>query len=267
MEEETKAEKQPKKRRTKGDIASLVILIVLAVILIPVFVVNLTLIIKGSTDEDVPPDIFGVAPMAVTTGSMDGEEEGGFAAGALIFVRLLDEEGRQRLQEGDIVTYRTKDIFVTHRIVRVVRADPADGESAIVYVVTKGDASPGDDGAVPIENVIGLCTGSVAGLGGFAMFLHTPVGIVVVVGVPVLLYVAYDVMRIALSNRRSKQQEAAAEAENESEKDAEIRRLRELLAAREGQESGQEGQEGLQAAPQEAAASAAPNNGEEEDGR
>lgn len=57
--------------RSKGDIAALVILIVLAVILIPILAINLTLIIKGSVNEDVPPSVFGIAPMAVTTGSMD----------------------------------------------------------------------------------------------------------------------------------------------------------------------------------------------------
>ena len=93
---EMQEEAKEKKKRTKGDIASLVILIVLAVILVPIFAINLTLIIKGSIDPDVPPDVFGVAPMAVTTGSMDGDEADSFAEGALIFVRILDEE-RSRL--------------------------------------------------------------------------------------------------------------------------------------------------------------------------
>lgn len=221
MQEEAKE----KKKRTKGDIASLVILIVLAVILVPIFAINLTLIIKGSIDPDVPPDVFGVAPMAVTTGSMDGDEADSFAEGALIFVRILDEEEKQALQEGDIVTFRTNGAYVTHRIVTVNTVD-----GAVVSVTTKGDANSANDGAILLENVVGLCTGSVAGMGSFAMFLQTPVGIVVVIGIPVLLYIAYDVTRITLNNRRIKAAEAAKQAEKESEKDEEIRRLRELLA-------------------------------------
>ena len=208
---EMQEEAKEKKKRTKGDIASLVILIVLAVILVPIFAINLTLVIKGSIDPDVPPDVFGVAPMAVTTGSMDGDEADSFAEGALIFVRILDEEEKQALQEGDIVTFRTVD-------------------GAVVSVTTKGDANNANDGAILLENVVGLCTGSVAGMGSFAMFLQTPVGIVVVIGIPVLLYIAYDVTRITLNNRRIKAAEAAKQAEKESEKDEEIRRLRELLA-------------------------------------
>lgn len=233
MQEEVKE----KKKRTKGDIASLVILIVLAVILVPIFAINLTLIIKGSIDPDVPPDVFGVAPMAVTTGSMDGDEADSFAEGALIFVRILDEEEKQALQEGDIVTFRTNGAYVTHRIVTVNTVD-----GAVVSVTTKGDANSANDGAILLENVIGLCTGSVAGLGDFAMFLQTPVGIVVVIGIPVLLYIAYDVTRITLNNRRIKAAEAAKQAEKESEKDEEIRRLRELLAEKDGAAEQAEGE-------------------------
>ena len=226
---EMQEEAKEKKKRTKGDIASLVILIVLAVILVPIFAINLTLIIKGSIDPDVPPDVFGVAPMAVTTGSMDGDEADSFAEGALIFVRILDEEEKQALQEGDIVTFRTNGAYVTHRIVTVNTVD-----GAVVSVTTKGDANSANDGAILLENVVGLCTGSVAGMGSFAMFLQTPVGIVVVIGIPVLLYIAYDVTRITLNNRRIKAAEAAKQAEKESEKGEEIRPLPELRAEKGG---------------------------------
>lgn len=234
---EMQEEAKEKKKRTKGDIASLVILIVLAVILVPIFAINLTLVIKGSIDPDVPPDVFGVAPMAVTTGSMDGDEADSFAEGALIFVRILDEEEKQALQEGDIVTFRTNGAYVTHRIVTVNTVD-----GAVVSVTTKGDANSANDGAILLENVVGLCTGSVAGMGSFAMFLQTPVGIVVVIGIPVLLYIAYDVTRITLINRRIKAAEAAKQAEKESEKDEEIRRLRELLAEKDGAAEQAEGE-------------------------
>ena len=69
-----------------------------------------------------------------------------------------------------------------------------------------------------------------------------PVGIVVVIGIPVLLYIAYDVTRITLNNRRIKAAEAAKQAEKESEKDEEIRRLRELLAEKDGAAEQAEGE-------------------------
>ena len=98
------------------------------------------------------------------------------------------------------------------------------------------------DGAIPLENVIGLCTGSIAGAGSFAMFMQTPLGIVIVVGIPILLYIVYDVTRITIYNRRVK---ADAETDADSEKDKEIRRLQQLLAEKESgvtsvQEDGQD---------------------------
>lgn len=75
----------------KSDKVSLIVMIVLIVLLLPILAVNLTLIVKGSIDPDTPPDVFGIAPLAVTSGSMDGDREGSFAKGALIFVKLLQK--------------------------------------------------------------------------------------------------------------------------------------------------------------------------------
>ena len=221
-----------KTKRKKSDLAAVIIMIVLAVILIPVLAVNLTLIIKGSIDPDNPPSVFGFAPLAVTSGSMAGDEPDSFGEGSLIFVRLLSDEEKQTLEEGDIVTFRASGSYVTHRIV----SRNFDGE-ALTSVVTRGDANDATDGAIPLENIVGICTASAAGLGGFTMFLQTPGGILVFVGVPVLLFIIYDVTRIILHNRRVKAENASASADESAaalaEKDEEIRRLRSLLGDKE----------------------------------
>lgn len=225
-----------KTKRKKSDLAAVIIMIVLAVILIPVLAVNLTLIIKGSIDPDNPPSVFGVAPLAVTSGSMEGDEPDSFGEGSLIFVRLLSDEEKQTLEEGDIVTFRASGSYVTHRIVSL----NFDGE-ALTSVVTRGDANDATDGAIPLENIVGICTASAAGLGGFTMFLQTPGGILVFVGVPVLLFIIYDVTRIILHNRRVKAENASASADESAaalaEKDEEIRRLRSLLENKEPEQS------------------------------
>ena len=222
--------------RTKGDIAALIILIVLAVILVPILAMNLTLIIQGSINDDVPPSVFGIAPMAVTTGSMDGDRDGSFAEGSLIFVKILDDEAKQEIEEGDVVTFRSNGSFVTHRVISVT-GDP------IVSVITQGDANNANDGAIPIENVVGLCIGSIGGLGAFSMFLQTPVGILVVIGVPVAAYIVYDIVRITLARRKAKAEEAAGE----SDKDEEIRRLRALLDEKNGNGGPEAGADGASA--------------------
>lgn len=217
------------KKRKKSDIAVMIVILVVSALLLPVLAINLTLIIKGSLNPELPPSVFGVAPLAVASGSMEGEHPDSFEEGALIFVHLLSEEEKAGLKEGDIVTYRTSDVLVTHRIVSLNR----DQGGKLISVVTQGDANASTDGAIPLENILGLCTGHVNGLGNFALFLQTPGGILVFVGIPVLLFIVYDIVRISLTNRREKEQEG----EQLRDKEEEIARLRAMLARQNGTEN------------------------------
>lgn len=175
-----------------------VAMIVLAVILVPVLLINLTLIVKGSIYPDSPPDVFGISPLAVTSGSMEGDQKGSFDEGALIFVKKLSAGDKNNLETGDVITFLTDGVYVTHRIVSVNKNSSGDS----VSFVTKGDANNVSDGAIPAQNVFGKCVGSIAGLGGFMLFLLTPAGILLFVGLPILIYVAVDVLLIALHNRK-----------------------------------------------------------------
>ena len=264
------AQEEAAKGKKRGDIIAMVVMIVLCVILVPIFVINLTLIIKGSINRDVPPDVFGVAPLAVVSPSMNGVREDCFDEGALIFVKMLSEEEKQELEVGDIVTFRAADgAFVTHRIISMTKNDAG----VIEEVRTQGDANLVTDGDTEIANVLGICTGSVAGLGDFAMFLQTPVGILVFVGVPVLIFIAYDVTRIMLYNRRLRLEAAksgedtASASELESARsemrsmDEELKRLRALVEAQ-AAASGQPAAE-THASEEAAPADAAPAHGAE----
>ena len=213
-----------KKAKVKNSVM-IGVIVALIVVLLPLLIINLTLIIKGSLNPDMPPDLFGTAPLAVTTDAMAGEEEGCFSDGALIFVKLLEEGEKETLKEGDVITFRSEELFVTYRITEVVRGE--DGSVHSFRAIGDRDAKEGVNVPLTVspENVIGVVTGSVTGLGGFAMFLQTPVGVLVFVGIPVVAYLIYDISRIALSNKRAK----AAQGEKLREKDEEIARLKAMV--------------------------------------
>ena len=208
-------------------IVAVALLIALTAILLPIFIINLTLTIRSNLDRTVPASVFGLAPLAVETDSMKGIEEDSFAGGSLILVRMIGEEEKQQLEVGQVVTFRQQNddgtyYFVTHRITEL-----GEENGAIAYVVTRGDRNTIDDGATAIEDVLGVCVASVPGLGSAVLFLQTPWGLLLCIGVPVVAYIAYDVVRIARRNRRL----AAEQGEAMQQKDAEIARLRAMVGA------------------------------------
>ncbi len=205
----------------------------LGLILLTFLVINVTLIIKGAVNKDLPPDICGTAPLAVVSPSMSGSNPDSFGEGALIYVRLLNDEEKQSLEKGDIVCFRDDDTFVTHRIITV---NKENGKT--VSFVTMGDFNNTDDGTIMIENVIGICTGSVEKLGNFAIFLQTPWGILVFIGIPVVAFIIYDVLRIRAANKKARAEEAKNQSDEQiRSQEEEIRRLQEMLAQQQAKNS------------------------------
>lgn len=214
-------------------ILAIVGIALLGAILLTFLIVNVTLIIKGAVNKDVPPDIFGTAPLAVVSPSMKGNSPDSFDKGALIFIRILSDEDKQSLQKGDIICFRDDDVFVTHRIVAV---NQTDGKT--VSFVTMGDANNATDGTILLENVVGKCVGSVAGLGNFAIFLQTPWGILVFIGIPVAAFIIYDVLRIRAENKKAAaEDEKNQSAEQIRNQEEEIRRLQAMLAEQQAKNS------------------------------
>lgn len=214
-----------------GRIIGWAVMIVLTLILLPILVMNIILIAKGSSGSLVPPDIGGVAPLVVTTGSMEGDREDSFPQGSLIFVDILsDEEEKSQLAVDDVITYYLEQsdesiIYITHRIVAVNYAD----DGTVSSFITRGDANgmSNDPEPVPLSNVVGQYQSCIPVVGYIVGWLQNPVVIGFVVGVPVVAFIAYDVIRITLYNRRLNEQSANDKAL--ADKDEEIARLRAML--------------------------------------
>ena len=187
--------------------------IVLCVIFGFLLICNLTIIIKGSLNPEKPPSVLGTTPMVVLTGSMSGNAEDHIEAGDLIFIGKADPS---KLRVGDVIAFTEEGsvTVVTHRIIEVKTAE--DGSP---FFITKGDANNVEDEApVTVDRLVGIYKFRIAGVGNFAMFLQTPTGMLLFIGVPLLAFIVYDILR--------RQHYANKEKKNTQALEQELERLR-----------------------------------------
>ena len=204
-----KSERSSAKGRRTLSAVALVLCIVFAFTL----VCNLAIIVKGSLFPEKPPSVLGVTPMVVLSGSMSGDAEDHIEVGDLIFVGKAEAE---ELKTGDIIAFMEGKMVVTHRIIEVQSAQ--DGSPLFI---TKGDAdNAADQNPVSAEQLVGIYRFRIPKVGDFAMFLQTPAGMVLFIGIPVLAYVIVDVIR--------RRQTANRERQRDEQLQAELERLRKL---------------------------------------
>jgi len=218
-------------------LAGNVVGILLIVLLLPIMVINTTLIIKSYAQKNKVPSFMGVAPLIVLSGSMKETIQ----INDLIFVKEVDPD---ILVKGDIIAFQPvgDKTVVTHRIVAVQR----DEEGRVTYT-TKGDNNNTEDKEPCYQfQVVGRYFGRLPGLGKVADFLQQPLGMILCVGLPLAGFVLYDVLRRVMYNRRKQEEDDSAQVELDAAKE-ELERLRALAASIEMGEF-----------PQPAAAEAAP---------
>ncbi len=184
---------------------------VLCVILIPVLVINLTLIVKSYTNSDEVPSVSGYLPLIVLTDSMYPE----IHSGDLIICHTGEPE---EVKVGDVIAFfdpaGNGTSIVTHRVAEITTQD---GELAFI---TKGDANNVEDRMpVPAEDLVGVFQNRIPGMGSVAMFMQTTQGLIVCVVCPLLLLIGYDLIRRRIYEKSKKQ-----------DTDALLRELEELRA-------------------------------------
>lgn len=188
--------------------------ILLCVVLIPILVVNTTLIVKSFIHPDEVPGFLGYKPFIVLSGSMEPE----FYSGDIVIVK---ETEAGTLKVSDIIAFRSGQSVITHRITEI-----KDLEAGEKQFITKGDNNNVEDA---IKVTSGMLEGRyllrIAKVGNFAMFLQTPVGMILFVALPLILFVLYDVLRRTLSGKKADKRTLELEAE--------LDRMRSELAAKE----------------------------------
>lgn len=157
--------------------------IVLCIVFIPVIILNVMLIISIYLHPGEMPGVLGIKPVIVLSGSMEPE----ISAGDLI---LLHKADTKELQEGDVICYLASKKAVTHRIKTILT-----GEDGLPRFITQGDANRVEDRlAVTADQVEGIWKGQrIGGLGAAFMNMQTPTGMMVMMLLPFLLFVFWDI--------------------------------------------------------------------------
>ena len=182
---------------------------VLCIILIPILIINCTLIAKSLTNKEQVPSIGGIFPMIILTDSMAPE----FESGDLI---ICHDEDAENVQEGDVICFYDPagngTTTVTHRVTKVTT-----DENGNLAWQTKGDANNTEDAQlVPAEKLVGVYQTKLKGVGNVAMFMQTTQGLIICVICPIILLIAYDVIRRRIYEKSRKRDTDALMAELEA---------------------------------------------------
>lgn len=126
--------------------------------------------------------IGGWRALSVQTGSMAPA----IKPGALVLVQRVPETS---LQVGDVITYaneQTPGTTLTHRIVDIKKTNGAQ------QIIVKGDANNVNDAPIAPSQVVGKVAQSIPGLGRVSDFVRKPLGLALLVYLPALLIVIYE---------------------------------------------------------------------------
>ena len=198
--------------KTKAEITTSIVAIVLSLILIPILILNCILIIQTVFRPDEVPSIGKHTPLIVLTESMELE----ILSGDLIVTRITPIE---QIEVGDVISYfdpaSKSGSVVTHRVIEIVDAD------GTVAFRTRGDNNDIEDRySVPADQVIGVWTGfQVHFLGRVMLFMQSAPGLILCIALPVAAVIVLEVIK----KRRT-------DVKNQSDLDALRRELAELKA-------------------------------------
>lgn len=170
--------------------------IILCVLMLPGFLISMTLFISSLIHPDVPPSCFGYTPLMVQSGSMSPL----FNEDDLVLVQ--NSASDTVYAAGDIICFHSGDAYVTHRIKEIT----TDENGNTVYT-TQGDANntPDKDTVRP-DQILGVYKTHFKGMGKALLFIQTPVGMIVCVMLPIfLVFLLFTVPpRIAARKKRKK---------------------------------------------------------------
>lgn len=197
-------EREGKMQKIKKAISIIVVLI-----LLPILLMSIVILVDSYTHPDEVPSFFGWKPFIVLSGSMETQ----ISAGDIVVVKEIDTN---ELKKGDIIAFKDGNIVITHRIDEVTEID---GKT---QYITKGDNNSTQDiGYVSPEQVEGVFKFKIARLGNIAMFIQTPLGMIVCLSIPIII-----IILLQTADSKKEKEELIAKLNKQSKMEEEIEKLK-----------------------------------------
>lgn len=197
-------EREGKMQKIKKAISIIVILI-----LLPILLMSIVILVDSYTHPNEVPSFFGWKPFIVLSGSMETQ----ISAGDIVVVKEIDTN---ELKKGDIIAFKDGNIVITHRIDEVTEID---GKT---QYITKGDNNSTQDiGYVLPEQVEGVFKFKIARLGNIAMFIQTPLGMIVCLSIPIII-----IILLQTTDSKKEKEELIAKLNKQSKMEEEIEKLK-----------------------------------------
>lgn len=159
------------------------IVIVACIILIPILLINLSIMFQAQTNKDAVPSVFGYKPFIVLSGSMESE----IFRGDLVITKIIEPED---LKKDDVIAFRdAENTVTTHRIIDIVE------NNGTKYFITKGDNNNSQDkNLVEYSDVEGLYITRIPGIGSMMNSLSQPTTILIVaMGITVIFVIGFSI--------------------------------------------------------------------------
>ena len=197
-------EREGKMQKIKKAISIIVVLI-----LLPILLMSIVILVDSYTHPNEVPSFFGWKPFIVLSGSMETQ----ISAGDIVVVKEIDTN---ELKKGDIIAFKDGNIVITHRIDEVTEID---GKT---QYITKGDNNSTQDiGYVSPEQVEGVFKFKIARLGNIAMFIQTPLGMIVCLSIPIII-----IILLQTTDSKKEKEELIAKLNKQSKMEEEIEKLK-----------------------------------------
>jgi len=178
--------------------------IIIVVILLPVLFVNSVILIDSLIHPDEVPSFFGWKPFIILSGSMESE----IMPGDIAIVKEVDTKS---LKVGDVIAFKNDDLVITHRIKEI---KTQDGKTKYI---TKGDNNNTNDfDAVTPDQVEGIYVLRIPNLGNLAIFIQTPIGMLVGLSIPLILLILLH-KKESMDSKKELKEKANKEKEMEEE--------------------------------------------------